>query len=253
MKLSNIFSFLIIFLFSTSIVGQQQTIPTNNGNVLLTPILHATMVLEWNGKTVYIDPYGGADRFDNFANADLVLITHIHGDHLNKTTLGELDLSNTELIAPQSVIDQLGEIKFKKNHALNNGENITLHGINAEAVPMYNLPETTDSRHPKGKGNGYVLTLGGKRFYISGDTEDIPEMRQLKNIDYAFVCMNLPYTMDVEHAADAVLDFKPKVIYPFHYRGGGGKFSDVNQFKNIVNKGDENIEVRLIEWYPEKK
>jgi L-ascorbate metabolism protein UlaG (beta-lactamase superfamily) len=113
---------------------------------------------------------------------------------------------------------------------------------------MYNLPDDSTARHTKGRGNGYILTLGGKRFYISGDTEDIPEMRNLKNIDVAFVCMNMPYTMTEEQAASAVLDFKPKIVYPFHYRGQGG-FSDTQKFKMLVNKGDASIDVRLKDWY----
>ena len=114
---------------------------------------------------------------------------------------------------------------------------------------MYNLPETEDSRHPKSRGNGYVLNLGGKRLYISGDTEDIPEMRTLQDIDIAFVCMNLPYTMTVEQAASAVLEFKPNIVYPFHYRGKGG-LADVEKFQQLVSE-DQEIEVRLRDWYSE--
>lgn len=115
---------------------------------------------------------------------------------------------------------------------------------------MYNLPESPDSRHTKGRGNGYILQLGGKKVYISGDTEDIPEMRALEGIDVAFVCMNLPYTMDINQAASAVLEFKPKIVYPFHFRGQGG-LSDVEGFKKLVNDGDASIDVRLREWYAE--
>jgi L-ascorbate metabolism protein UlaG (beta-lactamase superfamily) len=115
---------------------------------------------------------------------------------------------------------------------------------------MYNLPEAPDSRHTKGRGNGYILNLGGKMVYISGDTEDIPEMRALKNIDVAFVCMNQPYTMDINQAANAVLAFKPKIVYPFHYRGQNG-LSDVEGFKKLVDAGKAPIEVRLKNWYPE--
>ncbi|MEO8732935.1 MAG: MBL fold metallo-hydrolase, partial [Flavobacteriales bacterium] len=116
------------------------------------------------------------------------------------------------------------------------------------AMPMYNLPDSPTAFHPKGRGNGYVLTFGGKRIYISGDTQGIPEMRALKNIDIAFVCMNLPYTMDVDEAADAVLAFKPKVVYPYHYRGKD-RFSDVKKFKALVNAKDPAIEVRQEDWY----
>jgi len=131
---------------------------------------------------------------------------------------------------------------------LNNGGKTNVFGISISAIPMYNLPEGSDSRHTKGRGNGYILDFGGKLIYISGDTEDIPEMRALKNIDVAFVCMNLPYTMDINQAASAVLEFKPKIVYPYHYRGKDG-LSDVNGFKGLVNKGDPKIEVRLRNWY----
>ena len=115
---------------------------------------------------------------------------------------------------------------------------------------MYNLPEAADSRHTKGRGNGYILTMGGKKIYLSGDTEDIPEMRALKDIDVAFVCMNLPFTMDINQAASAVLEFKPKIVYPYHYRGQGG-LADVEGFKKLVNAGNPKIEVRLRSWYPQ--
>lgn len=113
---------------------------------------------------------------------------------------------------------------------------------------MYNLREEALKFHEKGRGNGYLLTINDERIYISGDTEDIPEMRNLTNIDKAFVCMNLPYTMPVESAADAVLDFKPKTVYPYHYRGTEG-LSDVNHFKNIVNEKESSINVILLDWY----
>ena len=132
---------------------------------------------------------------------------------------------------------------------MNNGQTAVVKDINVEAIPMYNLREEALKFHEKGRGNGYVLTFGDERVYISGDTEDIPEMRNLKNIDKAFVCMNLPYTMPVESAASAVLDFKPKTVYPYHFRGTEG-LSDVEKFKSIVNEGNPDINVELLEWYP---
>ncbi len=244
---------LLIGLLANMLIGFSQTdeIPTENGNVTLHPILHSTMILEWNGFTIYVDPYGGAEKFEGKPNADLILITDVHGDHLNTSTLEALDLSETELIVPPAVKEKMGALanKAKDVRLLKNGETTTWNEISIEAIPMYNLPETADSRHPKGRGNGYVLTIAGKRFYISGDTEDIAEMRALQQIDVAFVCMNLPYTMDINQAADAVLDFKPKVVYPFHYRGGGGKFADVEAFKKLVNDVDATIDVRLRDWY----
>ena len=239
------FSFLVL-----SLSAQPDLLPAKKGEIQLTPILHSTMVLNWKGKTIFIDPYGGGAKFSSFGDPDLVIITDIHGDHLNKKTLSELNLSKTTLVAPKAVADDLGEIQFKKIKVLANNESTKWKGIELMALPMYNLPETADSRHPKGRGNGYVLTIGGERIYISGDTEDIAEMRQLRDIDYAFVCMNLPYTMTVEQASEAVLEFKPKVVYPFHYRGKGG-LADVEKFEQLVNAGKAGVEVRLRNWYPE--
>ncbi|MBT33146.1 MAG: MBL fold metallo-hydrolase [Thalassobius sp.] len=244
---------LLLSLFIPALLqAQTQEIETNDGTLTIEPILHASMVMDWDGLTIYVDPYGGGAKYEGMEDPDLVIITDIHGDHLNKETLNELNTTSAKIIAPKAVTDQLTD-KFESEmiHSMANGDKTTWEGIGIEAIPMYNLPETEDSRHPKGRGNGYVLTIGGKRIYISGDTEDIPEMRKLKNIDVAFVCMNLPYTMDVNQAADAVLAFKPKVVYPFHYRGGEGKFSDVKEFKDLVNSKNKKIEVRLLEWYPQ--
>ncbi len=132
-------------------------------------------------------------------------------------------------------------------HILANGESFEEKGLKIEAVPAYNLTEDRRDFHPKGRDNGYVVNIGGKRIYIAGDTEDIPEMRELTNIDAAFVCMNLPYTMTVESAADSVLEFAPKIVYPYHYRGQGG-MSDLEAFKKAVAVNPE-IEVRLLDWY----
>jgi len=152
-------------------------------------------------------------------------------------------LENTTLIAPKAVIDKLPETIAKKTIVtLNNGDIFDLKEISVEAIPMYNLCKEALKFHTKGRGNGYVDYLGNERIYISGDTEDILEMRTLKNIDKAFICMNLPYTMMEESAANAVLEFKPKTIYPYHYRGTQG-LSDVKKFKAIVNKGNTAIEV----------
>lgn len=142
--------------------------------------------------------------------ADFVLITDIHGDYLNKKTLEGLDLSNTTLIAPKVVVDKLPKDIAKTLIILNNGDDFKVDTIKIEAIPMYNIREEALKFHTKGRGNGYVLNIDDERIYISGDTEDIPEMRQLKDIDVAFICMNLPYTMTEKSDASAVLDFKPK-------------------------------------------
>ena len=223
-------------------------IATDQGDLVIHPILHSTMALEWDGKIIYMDPYGGVEKYQGLPNPDLVIITDIHGDHFNLTTLDSLDLSQTTMIVPPEVALDMPTKYQDKLRIMKNGEQQEVFGALIKAIPMYNLPETGESRHPKGRGNGYVLTLGGKRIYISGDTEDIPEMRALKNIDVAFVCMNLPFTMTVEQAADAVLEFQPKIVYPFHYRGING-FSDIEKFKKLVNDKTPEIEVRLRDWY----
>lgn len=213
------------------------------------PVEHATMVLEWNGTTIYIDPVGGAEAFEGQKKPDLILITDVHGDHLSVETLKALNTSKAKIIAPKAVADKIPEEFTPQLDILDNGQSKERFGITVEAIPMYNLREEALKFHEKGRGNGYILNMGGERLYFSGDTEDIPEMRALKNIDKAFICMNLPYTMTEESAADAVLEFKPKQVYPYHYRGNPN-VSDVKKFKQLVNAGDPEIEVVQLDWYP---
>lgn len=251
--MKQIHGFLTGFMLLTVAAYGQKPAPdkveSSKGAITIQPITHGSVVLTWNGLTIYVDPYGGIKGYEGIAPPDLILITDIHGDHLNPETLTEIDLSKAKLIVPQAVADQLPEKAKSKAIVLANGKTTTQSGVAITAIPMYNLPEDAESKHTKGRGNGYVLNLGGKMFYFSGDTEDIPEMRGLKNIDVAFVCMNLPYTMDINQAASAVLEFKPKIVYPYHYRGQGG-LSDVEGFKKLVNEGNKSIDVRLRNWYP---
>lgn len=219
-----------------------------NEEVNVIPISHGTLVLESNNEVIYVDPTGGSEAFKGQKSPTLVLITDIHGDHLSVPTLEALNLSNVRIIAPKAVTDKIATTISNDIITLNNDETIDHNGISIKAIPMYNLREEALKFHTKGRGNGYVLDINDERIYISGDTEDIPEMRNLKNIDKAFVCMNLPYTMPIESAASAVLDFKPKTVYPYHYRGSDG-LSNINLFKEIVNKGDKSIDVQLLGWY----
>lgn len=223
-------------------------IVTPKGNVTIQPVFHASLVLEFNKIAIYVDPINGAESYKDMQKPDLVLITHIHGDHFEMKTLRGLDLTHATFVVPQSVADKMPDEWKNKIVVLHNGGSTVQHGIPINAIAMYNMPGDSTVYHPKGKGNGYVLNLGGKRFYISGDTEATPEMRSLKDIDVAFVCMNLPYTMDVDEAAKGVIAFKPKIVYPYHYRTPNG-FSDVAKFKSLVNAGDPSINVRLRNWY----
>ncbi|HEY5371889.1 MAG TPA: MBL fold metallo-hydrolase [Hanamia sp.] len=231
-------------------VSAPDKIETKMGSLTIQPIYHASLVLSTTELTIYADPVG-AEYFKNQKPPDIILITHIHGDHFDVKTIDALKKENTLLIVPQVVADKLPESDKVHMLVMKNGDDITKMGISIKAIPMYNLPESPTAFHPKGAGNGYVLGIGGKNIYLSGDTQGIPEMRSLKNIDVAFVCMNLPYTMDIPEAANAVLAFKPKIVYPYHYRSQNG-FSDIKEFKKLVEAGDKNIDVRLRNWYPEK-
>ena len=213
------------------------------------PIAHATAVLDWGGTIIYIDPVGGAAAFAGQPAPDLILVTDVHGDHLNSETLQALRPEGIPIVAPAAVRMQMPPELQEATRVLDNGANLELAGVNITAVPMYNLREEALKFHEKGRGNGYVLEKDGGRVYFSGDTEDIPEMRALKNIDMAFVCMNLPYTMTVDKAADAVLAFKPRKVYPYHYRGNPD-VSDVKRFADLVRSGDPGIEVVQLDWYP---
>lgn len=249
LKITVVFLSMLIVLFTQAQLIPADKVKVKGGDLTIQPITHATLVLGYKKMSIYIDPTGGASAFMGIAAPDLILVTDIHGDHFDLKTIEAINTKNAVLIMPQAVADKLPSAMDKQKLViLKNGDKTKQGAITIEAIPMYNLPEAPDAFHTKGRGNGYVLTIGGKNIYISGDTEDIPEMRALKNIDIAFVCMNLPYTMDVNQAAPGVLAFKPKIIYPYHYRG-----QDVNTFKTLVNAGDKNIDVRLRNWYPTAK
>ncbi len=220
--------------------AQVQTFSTSAGPLKITPVLHASFLIEAGGKVIYVDPAKPA-KFDGLPKADLILLTDIHGDHMDPESIASVKQPATEIWAPAAVAKTVTTASV-----IGNGETKKWNGFTVEAVPMYNIkrgPSEGKLFHDKGRGNGYVITYGGKRFYISGDTEGIPEMRALKNIDVAFVCMNLPYTMPPDEAADAVKAFHPAVVIPYHYRG-----SDLSVFKKGL--AGTGIEVRELEWYP---
>lgn len=249
-----LFSAVACTLFSLTATAQRATsdqIETNDGSLVIQPVLHGTVAFTWQDQTIYVDPYGGAEAFAGLAAPNLILITDIHGDHMDPKTLEALETSEAVMVVPQAVADQLPKDYQEQLVVVDNGETTEQLGISIQAIPMYNLPEEPDSRHVKGRGNGYLLTFGDKNIYLSGDTEDIEEMRALEDVDVAFVCMNLPYTMSVEQAANAVLEFQPKIVYPYHYRGPDG-LSDVEKFKELVNAENKTTDVRLRTWYPEK-
>lgn len=223
-----------------------------NSSIKFTPIEHATLTIEYNNTTIYIDPVGGKEPYKNFKAPSFIIITDIHGDHLDIETLEAINTPNTIIIGPDAVKKKLPDALIKNYTTLFSGLSQSFStskmSLDIEGIAMYNIRSEAKKYHPKTRGIGYILTLNNKRIYISGDTEDTFEMRHLKNIDMAFVCMNLPYTMSVESAASAVLDFKPKQVFPYHYKGTNG-FSDIKKFKTLVNKANNNIEVVQLDWY----
>jgi L-ascorbate metabolism protein UlaG (beta-lactamase superfamily) len=216
------------------------TLQAKGGPITIQPVNHAALQLKQGNTVITVDPTPQGGDYAALAKADILLVTDIHGDHLNADTIAKASKADTEVVVPQAVQAQL-----KKGTVINNGETKTIKGVQIEAVPMYNLqrgPSAGQLFHTKGRGNGYVVTLGDKRIYIAGDTECTPEMKALKNIDVAFVPMNLPYTMPPNEAADCVKAFKPKAVYPYHYMG-----SDLKQFQDALN--GSGVEVRIRDWY----
>lgn len=194
---------------------EKDTIATSAGDVEITFIGHASLMLRFNGKVIHIDPFSKAGDYAALPKADLILLTHHHQDHLDEAALGTVRTETTDIL-----LTEICAQKVSGGTVMKNGDSKTVQGIGVEAVPAYNLVHKRDNGqffHPKGEGNGYVLTFGDTRIYIAGDTENIPEMKALRNIAYAFLPMNLPYTMTPEMVADAALAFRPKVLYPYHY------------------------------------
>ncbi len=235
-----------IFFGCAATLKPKIEIPTSQTIIDIQPIFHGSLVLTIGGKTIYVDPSWGKEKYEGLKKPDLILITDIHGDHLDLKTLEQIANKDTRIIAPEAVAKEAKD--YINITRLKNGQSVQVDTITFSAVPMYNITKEHLDKHTKGRGNGYLLKFGGKTIYISGDTEDTKEMRELKNIDIAFLCMNPPYTMSVEKAADAVRAFKPKVVYPYHYRGKDG-LSDTENFKKLVEEGNSATKVELLNWH----
>lgn len=181
---------------------------------MISPIMHGTVMFEFMGKVIHVDPWSRAD-LAKYPKADWIFITDIHGDHYDPKGIDAVKRESTKIVAPGVVAEKIpGAIVLK------NGETRDFDGIRVEAIPMYNLkrgPEAGKLFHDKGRGNGYIFNFANKRVFVAGDTECVPEIQQLKNIDIAFLPMNLPYTMPPDEAAQCAKDFKPKVLYAYHF------------------------------------
>jgi L-ascorbate metabolism protein UlaG (beta-lactamase superfamily) len=214
------------------------------GDLIVHPVNHASFVMSWSNEVFYVDPVGGPERYEGLPPPSLILITDIHGDHLDVDTVRAISTEDTLYIVPEAVADMLPPELRKRTKVLGSeGAAYALLGVGVKTVPMYNTTEQRLRYHPKGRGNGYIMTFGPARVYIAGDTECTPEIRNLSDIDVAFVPMNLPYTMSVEEAAQCVLQFQPGVVYPYHYRG-----SDVDEFRRSV-ESQSDVDVRILDWY----
>jgi len=212
-------------------------IKTGEGELSITFLGHATLMMAFNGKIIHIDPVSQHADYSKMPKADLILVTHEHFDHFDLKAIGAIKKDKTAIVINRDAAEQA-----KGGIVMKNGDKKTIRELLIEAVPAYNLVNMRSPGvpyHGKGTGNGYIITCGGKRIYIAGDTENIPEMKGLKNIDIAFLPMNLPYTMTPEMVADAAKAFRPGILYPYHY-------GETNVQKLIdLLKDEKNIEVRI--------
>jgi len=216
---------------------QRDTLSTSGGPLVITFIGHGTLMLQYAGAAIHVDPVSSAADYTKLPKADLVLVTHQHGDHFDLKALEQLCTAKTLVMLTKACAGQ-----YSSGTVMANGDVRKAAGITIEAVPAYNVvhkrPDGTPF-HPKGEGNGYVLTFGDTRVYIAGDTENTPEMKALKNITVAFLPMNLPYTMTPEMVADAARAFMPKILYPYHFGN-----TDPAQLTGLL-KDVRGIEVRV--------
>lgn len=218
---------------------EEDIIPTSQGDLKITFIGHATLMFAFDGKIIHVDPVSSYADYTKMPKADLILVTHDHGDHLDGSAIQDLMKEGTAIVCAKKCLEK---VNLKGSIVLQNGETETVKGIKIEAVPAYNIKHMRSGNtpfHPKGEGNGYILTLGDKRVYVAGDTENTPEMKALKNIDVAFLPMNLPYTMTPKMVADAARAFKPKILYPYHYGN-----TETSQLIELL-KNSPDIDVRI--------
>lgn len=245
MKNLILFAFTMMTSFALSAFPQDQfesdTISTSAGDLKITFIAHGTLMFAFNDLVVHIDPVSRYADYSKMPKADIILVTHHHGDHLDPTAIDPLTKTDTELILTQACFD-----KIEKGSVMKNDDSRSVKEIKVEAVPAYNLVHKRDNGepfHPKGVGNGYVITFGDKKVYVAGDTENVPEMKNLSGVDIAFLPMNLPYTMTPEMAADAVNMVNPKIFYPYHF--GSTNVDDL--LKLLKDRDDIDIRIRKMQ------
>ena len=216
---------------------ETDTVETSKGDLRVTFVGHGTLMFEFDRLLIHVDPVGRYADYSKLPKADVILVTHEHGDHLDKASIDKITKPDTVLVLTEACAKRIGSGTVMKN-----GDVKTVKGLKIEAVPAYNvvhMRQPGQPFHPKGAGNGYVISFGDKRVYVAGDTENIPEMARLTGIDCAFLPMNLPYTMTPEMVADAARKLKPKILYPYHF----GQ-TDTAKLVDLLKDAD-GIEVRI--------
>ena len=237
--------FIMVFAFAGSAkdeseeeaMFEEDIVKTSAGDLKITSIGHGTLMFTFGGKVIHVDPVSREADYSKLPKADLILITHEHGDHLDPKAINVIRKEDTEI-----VLTEICSQRINGGVVMKNGDTKTVGGLKIEAVPAYNIVHKRDGGmpfHPKGVGNGYVIAFGDKRVYVAGDTENTPEMKKLKDVHIAFLPMNLPYTMTPEMVADAAKAFRPKILYPYH-------FGDTDTSKLVkLLEGEKDIEVRI--------
>jgi L-ascorbate metabolism protein UlaG (beta-lactamase superfamily) len=216
---------------------EEDTIPTSMGPLVIGFVGHGTLLFCLGDLVIHVDPVGAEADYTRMPDADLILVTHEHGDHLDPDAIAAIREEETQIVTSASCADRVQGVRVVAN-----GERLTVLGILIEAIPAYNIEHkrpTGVPYHPRGVGNGYVLTFGDTRVYVAGDTERTPEMTALKDIDVAFLPMNLPYTMTPAMVADAARAFRPRILYPYHF----GE-TDTSELQRLLET-EEGIEVRV--------
>ncbi len=216
---------------------EEDIIKTSAGDLKIAFVGHGTLMFTFGGKVIHIDPVSREANYNKMPKADLIMITHEHGDHLDPKAIKIIRKEDTEI-----VLTEICAGDIKGSIVMKNGDVKTVGGLKIEAVPAYNIVHERQSGrpfHPRGDGNGYIITFGDKRVYVAADTENTPEMKKLKDIDVVFLPMNLPYTMTPEMAADAAKAFRPKILYPYHFGN-----TDTSELVKLL-EGEKDIEVRI--------
>ncbi len=241
MRKYSLFVIALVFIFVATVAAQkdfeEDIITTSEGDLKITFIGHGTLMFTFAGKIIHVDPASREADYSQLPKADLIVLTHEHGDHLDTKAIDIIRQEKTDLILTEKCTE-----KVEGGIIMKNGDVKTVQGLKIEAVPAYNIVHKQESGapyHPKGRGNGYVIAFAGKRVYVAGDTENTPELKALKNIDIAFLPMNLPYTMTPEMVADAAKAFRPKILYPYHYGD-----TDTSRIVDLL-KSIKEIEVRI--------